>query len=154
MRTTLIILATLFALCNQASAQSIAIGSRAPRVRSFKQKIENGKYLYMGFVHSPSHPCEESAPKVSELIENIEQISAVIFTKERQGECKQWLIDMFENGAKLYMGADDVFRKFGVEYAPFGLILDHKRRVVWQGNPQMLDRVKIENIITQWTFQK
>ena len=147
MRTTLIILVTLITLCNQASAQSIAIGSRAPKVRGFKQKIENGKFLYLGFVHSPSQPCQTSAPKVGELIESIEQISAVLFTKERQGECRQWLTDMSESGTKVYMGANEAFRKFGVEYAPFGLILDHKRRVIWQGNPQMLDHTKIENII-------
>ena len=147
MRTTLIILVVMLSLCGQVSAQNIAIGSKAPKVRSFKQKVENGNYLFLGFVHSPSQPCEDSASKVSEFIENIEQISAVLFTKERQGECRQWLTDMSESGTKVYMGADEAFRKFGVEYAPFGLILDHKRRVIWQGNPQMLDQVKIENII-------
>ena len=154
MRTKSAILIILCAICGQLSAQNVAIGERAPKVRSFKYEIESGKYLYLRFVHSPSRPCEISAPKVSELIESLEPISAVLFTRERQGECKQWLIDMFINGSKVQMGADEIFRKFGVEYAPFGVILDHKRRVLWQGNPQMLDKVKIENIIQQWTLQK
>ena len=105
-------------------------------------------------MHSPSRPCSLPAPKISELIDSIEEISAALFTRERQGECEQWLIDMFINGSKVQMGADEIFQKFGVDYAPYGVILDYKRRVLWQGNPQMLDKNKIEQIIEQWTFLK
>lgn len=136
------------------NAQNIAIGEQAPKVKSFKYTIESDKYIYLGFVHSPSRPCEVSAPKISELIESIDAISAILLTRERQGECEQWLIDMFYNGSKVYMGAGEVFDKYGVDYAPYGVILDYKRRVLWQGNPQMLDKNKIENIIEQWTLRK
>lgn len=108
----------------------------------------------MGFIHSPSRPCEISAPRVVELINNYDAISAVLFTREPQGDCEQWLIDLFSDGCQVQMGADEIFQKFGVEYAPFGVILDYKRRVLWQGNPQTLDKSKIENIIQQWTLQR
>ena len=154
MKAKLTILLALLCLCSAVKAQNVAIGERAPRVKSLQYTIGSDEYIYLGFVHSPSRPCEISAPKVSELIESIESISAILLTRERQGECEQWLIDMFYNGSKVYMGADEVFSKFGVDYAPYGVILDYKRRVLWQGNPQMLDKNKIENIIKQWTLQK
>ena len=154
MRTKSAILIILCAIWGQLSAQNVAIGERAPKVRSFKYEIESGKYLYLGFVHPPSRPCEISAPKVSELIESLEPISAVLFTREQQGECEQWLIDAFLNGSQVQMGADEIFQKFGVDYAPYGVILDYKRRALWQGNPQTLDKTKIDNILQQWTSQK
>ena len=154
MRSKLTIL--LFALCTWfgTTAQNVAIGEKAPRVKSSDLSIEKGQYLYLGFVHSPSRPCEISAPKVSELIGSIDQISAILLTREQQGECEQWLIDMFLSGSRVQMGADEIFRKFGVDYAPYGVILDHKQRALWQGNPQTLDKDKIENIIQQWTSQR
>ena len=146
----------IIALCAWfgTTAQNIAIGERAPRVKSFKYAIEEGQFLYMGFVHSPSRPCEISAPKISELINSFDQISAVLFTREQQGECEQWLIDAFLGGSQVHMGTDEIFKKFGIDYAPYGVILDHKRRALWQGNPQTLDKTKIENILQQWTSQK
>ena len=136
------------------SAQNVAIGERAPRVKSFKVQIEEGEYLYMGFVHSPSRPCEVSAPKVLELIKSNDAISATLFTKEGEKECEKWLVDISKSGTMVVMEADEIFHRFGVEYAPFGVILDHKQRVLWQGNPQTLDKGKIENIIQQWTSQR
>ena len=136
------------------SAQNVAIGERAPRVKSFKVQIEEGKYLYMGFVHSPSRPCEVSAPKVLELIKSNDAISATLFTKEGENECEKWLVDISKSGTMVVMEADEIFHRFGVEYAPFGVVLDHKQRVLWQGNPQTLDKSKIENIIQQWTSQR
>lgn len=136
------------------SAQNVAIGERAPRVKSFKVHIEEGKYLYMGFVHSPSRPCEVSAPKVLELINSNDTLSATLFTKEGEKECEKWLVDISKSGTMVVMEADEIFHRFGVEYAPFGVILDHKQRVLWQGNPQTLDKSKIENIIQQWTSQR
>lgn len=154
MRVKLAIL--IFALCawGVTTAQNVAIGERVPKVKSFKYTIDKGEYLYMGFVHSPSRPCEISAPKISELINSFDQISAVLFTREQQGECEQWLIDAFLNGSQVQMGADEIFQKFGVDYAPYGVILDYKRRALWQGNPQTLDKTKIDNILQQWTSQK
>jgi hypothetical protein len=154
MRVKLAIL--IFALCawGVTTAQNVAIGERVPKVKSFKYTIDKGEYLYMGFVHSPSRPCEISAPKISELINSFDQISAVLFTREQQGECEQWLIDVFLNGSQVQMGADEIFQKFGVDYAPYGVILDYKRRALWQGNPQTLDKTKIDNILQQWTSQK
>jgi hypothetical protein len=154
MRLKLTILVALLVAWFGATAQNIAIGERAPKIKSFDISIPKGHYIYLGFVHSPSRPCSISAPKISELIDSIEEISAALFTRERQGECEQWLIDMFINGSKVQMGADEIFPKFGVDYAPYGVILDYKRRVLWQGNPQMLDKNKIEQIIEQWTFLK
>jgi hypothetical protein len=154
MRVKLAIL--IFALCawGATTAQNVAIGERVPKVKSFQYTIDKGEYLYMGFVHSPSRPCEISAPKISELINSFDQISAVLFTREQQGECEQWLIDAFLNGSQVQMGADEIFQKFGVDYAPYGVILDYKRRALWQGNPQTLDKTKIDNILQQWTSQK
>ena len=146
----------IIALCAWfgTTAQNIAIGERAPRVKSFKYAIEKGQFLYMGFVHSPSRPCEISAPKISELINSFDQISAVLFTREKQGECEQWLINAFHGGTHVQMEAEEIFQKFSIDYAPYGVILDYKRRALWQGNPQTLDKTKIENILQQWTSQK
>ena len=67
----------IIALCAWfgTTAQNIAIGERAPRVKSFKYAIEEGQFLYMGFVHSPSRPCEISAPKISELINSFDHVA-------------------------------------------------------------------------------
>ena len=154
MRTKTAIL-ILFLLCSHTLlAQNTAIGERAPRLRSFRPKIEMGKFLYVGFVYSQSHPCETSVQRAMNLVEQTEELTAVLFTREQKGKCKPWLANIAQSHNIVEMEANEIFKKYGVEYAPFGVILDHKRRVLWQGNPNMLDKKKIENIIQQWTLQR
>ena len=104
----------------------------------------------MGFIHSSSQPCASSTPKIVQAISKIENISPLLFTREGSEQCEKWLKELSVNKAQTHFLAHSIFKKYEVEYAPFGIILDHKRRVVWLGNPQILTKAKIEKIINNF----
>lgn len=137
------------------SAQSLAIAERAPKLKILKTlNIGKQEFIYMGFIHSSSQPCASSTPKIVQAISKIENISPLLFTREGSEQCEKWLKELSVNKAQTHFLAHSIFKKYEVEYAPFGIILDHKRRVVWLGNPQILTKAKIEKIINKWSLQK
>ena len=71
----------------------------------------------------------------------------IFFTKESASATVDWLLNLADERVAIRTSALDVCKRYEVRYAPFGVIIDHKRRVLWFGNPTLLDRKQIEYII-------
>ena len=139
----------MFALTS--TAQNVATGERAPRIKGERllgRRLPKGeKFAYIGFVHSASVPCRESAEKVVGATREIANIPCVFFTKEGAEVTAKWLLNMADERVAIQTSARNAYERYEVSYAPFGVIIDHKRRVLWLGNPTMLDKQQIEYII-------
>ena len=133
------------------TAQNVATGERAPRVRGERLlgcRLPKGvEFAYIGFVHSKSAPCQASTANIIEATREIGNIPCIFFTKESATATVDWLLNLADERVAIRTSALDVCKRYDVRYAPFGVIIDHKRRVLWFGNPTLLDRKQIEYII-------
>ncbi len=153
MRTIIAIL-LFISLVAPCSAQSLALGERAPKLKLHKSQFEEHEYLYMGFIHSASQPCLTTTGNINKVIAQFSNIKMVLLTREKEGEYQPWLKQLREQGITIYPNATKVFQKYGIDYAPFGVIMDTKRRVLWFGNPQRVDSNRVIKIINRWTSQR
>lgn len=134
-----------------ALAQDVATMERVPRAKL--RHWLNGHipvksdFTYIGFIHSASVPCVDSTLRIVETAGAI-GMSAIIATKESQSRVEKWLyrVTNTPHSGVLYDAAK-IFEAFGIEYAPFGVIIDHKRRALWFGNPNRLTQTQIIELI-------
>ena len=139
MRTKLAILLLFAALSFTLSAQSVATGERLKRIKGIKTEVADNGYLYIGFIHSASEPCRLSTAICRTSFAARGDIKSLFFTREKSENCSPWLKQLISNGEQVVVEASEVFSRFGIDYAPFGVIIDHKRKVLWFGNPDTLN---------------
>ncbi len=145
-------------LCSAgAMAQNIAIGERMPKIK-YRNLLEGAEaqdadFTYIGFVHSASAPCIESLEELAKIAGETGAFRITIFTKERASAQTAGALGRYADGkiSEVHTSAGEVFERFGVNYAPFGIIIDSRRRALWFGNPKMLDRNKVIEIIEKHT---
>ena len=131
-------------LCMAARAQNLAIGERTPPMHLKYRHWVNGhippdcEYAYIGFVHSASIPCIGGIEHVEKIIAGNENIRLLILTKEPEANMSTWLGRLAAGCSGVACDCEYSFRSFGVNYAPFGVIIDSKRKVIWFGNPKQL----------------
>lgn len=130
--------------CMAAHAQNLAIGERTPPMHLKYRHWVNGhipsdcEYSYIGFVHSASIPCIRGIEHVEKIIACNENIRLLILTKEPEANMSTWLGRLAAGRSGVACDCEYSFRSFGVNYAPFGVIIDSKRKVIWFGNPKQL----------------
>ena len=138
----------LFALLHfVAPAQSVATGDRVRQIRHLDLSVTESEYLYIGFIHSSSEPCRLSTINVQNILKSRVDIGAIFLTRESINSCQPWLSQLISNGEKVTTEASDYIKRFG-------MIIDHKYRIVWFGNPMILNNQRIDKILTQWTLQR
>ena len=132
-------------------AQTIAIGERTPRIKKAKwldgnvpQKCD---FTYIEFIHSASTPCRNTAERVHKIINEFGNIAFILISHQDTSEIDNWVTDHINPTSGVIVDDHHVRNSFGVNYAPYGVLLDHKRRALWFGNPQILDRKTIEKLI-------
>ena len=146
-----------FVLCGTvALAQNLAIGERIPPLHPKYRhwvygNIPQGyEYTYIGFVHSASVPCIEGTVHVIDIIaSDVDNLRFILLTKESEEQMANWLkmcASAINTG--VVCNAEYPFRSFGVNYAPFGVIIDHRQRVLWFGNPKQLTREQLHKLTT------
>ena len=127
-----------------AHAQNLAIGERTPPMHLKYRHWVNGhtpaecEYTYIGFVHSASIPCIRGIEHVEKIIAGRENVRLLVMTKESEENMSAWLGRLVAGRSGVACDCEYPFRSFGVNYAPFGVIIDGKRRVLWFGNPKQL----------------
>ena len=132
-----------------AFAQNLAIGERTPPLHpKYRQWInghvpQNCEYTYIGFVHSASIPCIGGVGHIDEIADGIDNLRILIFTKESEDNVSGWLKLHAAGRSGVACRSEYAFRSCGVNYAPFGVIIDARRRVIWFGNPKQLSREKL-----------
>ncbi len=151
------VFAIIFSLCSLGiSAQNLAIGERIPPLHpKYRDWVygyipENREYTYIGFVHSASVPCMEGTVLfIAATAEGVDNLRIILLTKESEEQIANWL-KIYASGTTtgVACNAEYPFRSFGVNYAPFGVIIDHRQRVLWFGNPKQLTREQLLKITT------
>ena len=146
----------LILCCLATVAQNLAIGERIPPLHPKYRHWVYGhipqgyEYTYIGFVHSASIPCMEGTVHVVDVIASgVENLCFILLTKESEEHMAAWL-KMYASAINsgVVCNAEYPFRSFGVNYAPFGVIIDHRQRVLWFGNPKQLTREQLIKLTT------
>ncbi len=146
------IFVTLCALLSVSSvkAQTIALGERTPRVKNAKWLNGNipqkSDFTYIEFIHSASAPCRTSAERIHKIISEFNNIAFVLISHQDASVIENWVTEHINAKSGVIVDDERIRTSFGVNYAPYGVILDHKRRALWFGNPQLLDRKTIEKL--------
>ena len=152
MKRLFYIVIAIIALCSStnAEAQTIALGERTPRIKNAKwlngnipQKCD---FTYIEFIHSASRPCRASAERIHKIIKEFGNISFVLISHQKTSDIDHWVTEHIDSTSGVIVDDKRIRTSFGVNYAPYGVILDHKRRALWFGNPQLLDKNTIEKL--------
>lgn len=147
----LIALCALF-VASTSQAQTIALGERTPRVKQAKwldgKVPPKNKFTYIEFIHSASQPCRLSAERIFKIVNEFDNISFVLISHQKLTEIDAWVLNFVGERSGVIIEDSSIRQSFGVNYAPYAVVLDHKRRALWFGNPRLLDRKKIEQIVT------
>lgn len=154
MKTKLTILSLLLLTFIPLSAQRVATGERAPKIKEFDLKIIQTEYLCMAFIHSSSQACKSAVETMIASIDTSDSITPILFTRESRESYSVWLEQLSVSGTIILGQASSLFTRYGIDYAPFAVIIDSKRRVVWFGNPQTLNSQRLDKILSQWTLQR
>ncbi|MBQ7856882.1 MAG: hypothetical protein IJ348_07220 [Alistipes sp.] len=142
----------IMALCvASATAQNVATQERVPRLKLHKwldgYTPAESDYTYIGFIHSASVPCVESTMHILSVAEQV-GMRVIIITKESPQYLGEWLHSLSRQGrAGVHHSSAEVFADYGIEYAPYGVITDKRRRALWFGNPNRLSRNQIVELI-------
>lgn len=137
----------ILALCSalSASAQRVALSERIPKIKAaywLNGKMpEKSKYTYIEFIHSHTISCLRTLSKLQ--TDNAyfgEDLRGIIITKESPDQISKTLRECAGEYINVAFDAEgEIFRQFGIRYVPFGIIIDHKRKVLWFGNPDTLN---------------
>lgn len=150
LRLTLVLFALLAVV--GAGAQTIALSERAPRIKKAKwfnsAKPPKSDFAFVEFVHSASAPCRQSVERICKIVEELPNTSFIIVTHQSAAEVDSWVTDCAKDRVGIIVEDSRIRNSFGVNYAPYAVILDGKRRALWFGNPQRLDRKTIDKIMT------
>jgi len=137
-------------LATKAEAQTIALGERTPRIKKVKwldgvvpQKCD---FTYIEFIHSASAPCRQSAERIYGIVSEFDNISFVLISHQNATEIDHWVIKYIGKKSGIIINDQQIRTAFGVNYAPYAVILDHKHRALWFGNPRLLNRAAIEKL--------
>ena len=145
----------LIALCallsvSNAEAQTIALGERTPRVKNAKWLNGNipakCDFTYIEFIHSASLPCRASAERIHKIINEFGNIAFVLISHQDASDIDHWVTEHINATSGVIVDDERIRTSFGVNYAPYGVILDHKRRALWFGNPELLEKKTIEKL--------
>ena len=153
MKRVVALIVILVALCGAAVGQNIALCERTPRVKHIKWLKEHvpprQAFTYVEFIHSKSVPCRLSLERIAEEAKGIENLNIIVITKESEEEIDGWLEPFASGASGVVLMGEHCFERFGVEYAPFGVLIGPRRRAVWFGNPQRLSNEQIKNLTKQ-----
>ena len=153
MKRLLYIFALLVALLShsESQAQTIALGEKTPRIKKVKwlngNTPQKSDFLYIEFIHSASLPCKESAERIYKIVEEQPNMAFVLVSHQSASEIDNWVTHYLTPRSGVVIDDTQIRTSFGVNYAPYAVILDHKRRALWFGNPQLLNRKMIEKIV-------
>lgn len=149
----LLIFSVLF--CANANAQKLVIGSKVSdhkEVEStqWKNKVKDPQSVWIIDFFSTANPTSvefynNHLPSIAEKIGDGAEV--VIVTTKETDEFKA----IFEQDKDKYAFAVDpkggLFKLFGVQYLPFTVIVDHKGKILWQGNLSKLDEEIIKDVL-------
>ena len=148
------LLLIIIALCaiGYGGAQTIALGERTPRIKRVKWLNGNTPtekdFTYIEFIISTSQPCRATVERIHTHLADKKSVSIVLISHESATEISEWVTKYITSSSGVIVDDTAIREAFGVKYAPFAVILDRKRRALWFGNPQILKKEQIDELIT------
>lgn len=134
----------------RTEAQTIAIGERTPRIKHCKwlngNVPEQCDFVYIEFIHSASTSCRNTAERLHKVVNEIGNIAFVLISHQSASEIDDWVVQHIDKRSGVIVDDTSIRHTFGVNYAPYSIIIDQKRRALWFGNPQLLDKKTIEKL--------
>ena len=150
MKQFAVIILALLSLAT-ANAQTIGLGEKTPKLKGAKWLNGNiptkSRYTYIGFIHSLSQPCREWADVAYNTISQRDDISFILISRESATEIDQWVMRYISPRAGVIVDGDHLRRTLGISYVPFAVIVDSKHRALWFGNPRILDKEFLEQLL-------
>ena len=150
LRLSFALLALLFVA--ETGAQTIALGERVPRIKKAKWLGENtppkSEFTIIEFVHSASAPCRQTVERISRIVDELSNTSLVLVTHQGENFIDDWLKGCVTPRVGVVVEDSRIRTSFGVNYAPYAVILNRKRKALWFGNPQLLDNQTLAKIMT------
>ena len=154
MKQILMILFFVLTSLTTASAQNIIVGERLPEfsLRKWLMDLppERSEYTCYLFYHSESALCAKSLNTIKPLIKEANaQLNLIIVTKEEYKDAGVTLTEHLDDN--IYVAFDlqgRAFRSIGVDFIPFCVICDKKRRAMWCGNTMTLTQSVLDKILT------
>lgn len=136
---------------SSAEAQTIAIGERTPRIK--KAKWLNGNipqkcdFTYIEFIHSASTSCRDTAENIHKITNELGNIAFILISHQKASEIDEWVTQHIDTHSGVIIDDNRLRTSLGINYAPYAIIVNHKRQALWFGNPQLLDKQTIEKLI-------
>ena len=147
--TTLLLILAATAL----RAENIVIGEPVPKIHVRQWLMDfrpaPADYTCIVFYHSESPTCRRALPAIKRVIDHFDgRMNAVIVTKEDYDAAGVTLTEHLDDLIGVAFDEDcRTFRYFLVNYIPYCVVCDHKRRAVWCGNAANLDEKTLERLI-------
>lgn len=152
-RTSVILLAAMLlgTVSATALAQNIGLYERTPKIKTESwlhgHIPPKSEFTYIGFVHTSSIPCINSIRRIAGFADRTGRLGIIIVTKESEKGLEGWAEEYASGRYGVIYDSDEIFDRFGVNYAPFGVIVDSRRRALWFGNPRQLTLEKLNSIM-------
>ncbi|MBE6210998.1 MAG: hypothetical protein E7130_05160 [Rikenellaceae bacterium] len=135
------ILCILLSVTGRTMAQRVALEEQIPKIKTDlwldDKEPAKARFTYIEFVHSKTVPCIRTFLKIQDDHARFgEDLRAIIITKEDPEQISSALRECVTDYVNVAFDPEgEIFRSFGVRYVPFGIIIDHKRKALWFGNP-------------------
>lgn len=148
------IIVAVVALCNIASAQTIALDEKTPRLRRDAKWLndhrpEKSEFTYLAFIHSASISCQASTEFIYNILNKYDNVTFILISHQSAENIDQWVSEYQGTHSGVIVDDTHTRTSFGVNYAPYAVLLNHKRRAIWFGNPQLLDARIIEELLEE-----
>lgn len=139
------------ATASVAVAQHFAIGEKVVRIKEICKYRKTHKpahqYQYIGFVHTTTIPSAITSEDLIAMADSADVIDIIFLSKERRDAVADWFKRQPDSRLVTFTEMGYIFKRYGIEYVPYGIITDSRRRIVWSGNPELLTSTKIKKIL-------
>lgn len=134
-----------------ATAQNIALGERVPEMKVSawlrgQKPAATPPLTYVEFFLSSNPACITSLKQLRALTDKFgTKLHVVVVTQEKEDKIVPLLTPFLSPHISVAMDAGNrIFTAFGVQYVPFGVLVDAKNRALWMGNSLQLTPAIIE----------
>lgn len=128
-----------------AQAQNAALGDRVPEIRSETWlgsiRPATAPTTVIAFFTVSSPACVKSLEQLHALTEQSgDRLRVIIITRDDEAKTALVVSPYLSPHFTVAFDTDGkIFKNFGVNYVPFGLLTDSRNRIVWQGNSLQLN---------------
>lgn len=139
-----------FLALGYASAQKLVIGEKAPEIKvkewiADKPADENNARL-VEFFHSGNKQCVTRLKELDRIAKKFKKLNVIVVSKESAEKVSGILAPGSQSYYPALDDAGKTFENFGVQFVPFGVLIDKKGKVVWFGNPSSLSDDEIGEV--------